>query len=131
VKPKGSEILKGRTTFAKAYGIKVRCYGEHLGEHIRKLMRTHWGLKRNIVGTQWEPGKMKKKCFPSPPSKLKRKKPRHLECMLGPSNWLHAISLPKTVYHHFWPGLIPLAMNTLPNAPPYKLGVLIILFHID
>jgi hypothetical protein len=22
------------TAFAKAYGIKVRCYGEHVGEHI-------------------------------------------------------------------------------------------------
>jgi hypothetical protein len=25
-----------RTTFAKAYGIKVKCYGEHVGG-------THWG----------------------------------------------------------------------------------------
>jgi len=30
-----------RTTFALAYGIKVRCYGEHVGEHIGKLMATH------------------------------------------------------------------------------------------
>jgi hypothetical protein len=29
-----------RTTFAKAYGIKVRCYGEHVEEHIGNLMRT-------------------------------------------------------------------------------------------
>jgi len=39
-------------------GIKVRCYGEHVG------------------GTYWELG--------------------------------------KRVHHHFWPGLIPLANNTLP-----------------
>jgi hypothetical protein len=26
-----------RTTFAKAYGIKLRCYGEHVGEHIGNL----------------------------------------------------------------------------------------------
>jgi hypothetical protein len=26
-----------RTTFAKAYGIKVRCYGVHVGEHIGNL----------------------------------------------------------------------------------------------
>jgi hypothetical protein len=26
-----------RTTFAKAYGIKVRCYGEHVAEHIGNL----------------------------------------------------------------------------------------------
>jgi hypothetical protein len=30
-------------TFAKAYGIKVRHYGEHVGEHIGNL--------RNILGT--------------------------------------------------------------------------------
>ncbi len=49
-----------RTTFAKAYGIKVRCYGEHvelentLGtwEHIGNLMRTHWELEwKNIWNT--------------------------------------------------------------------------------
>jgi hypothetical protein len=34
-----------RTTFAKASGIKVRCYGEHVGEHIG-----NWG-------TYWKPGK--------------------------------------------------------------------------
>jgi len=25
------------TTIAKAYGIKIRCYGEHVGEHIGNL----------------------------------------------------------------------------------------------
>jgi hypothetical protein len=33
--------------------------------------------------------------------------------MLGPSHWLHEISLPKRVHHHFWPGLVRLAKNTL------------------
>jgi hypothetical protein len=56
---------------------------------------------------------MKKKSLLSPP-KLKGKKARHLECMLGPSHWLHEISLPKRVPRHFWPQLIPLAKNTLP-----------------
>jgi hypothetical protein len=46
-----------RTIFTKAYGIKVRCYGEHVGEHI---------------GNQ---GKMKKKKssppHPHPPNKHK------------------------------------------------------------
>jgi len=62
---------------------------------------------------------MKKKIFPppSPPlpsQKSKGKKARHLfECMLGPSHWLHEISLPKRVCHHFWPGLISSAKNTL------------------
>ncbi len=40
--------------FAKVYGIKVRCYGEHVGEHIENLMGTHWELKGNIMGTHWE-----------------------------------------------------------------------------
>jgi hypothetical protein len=39
-------IGERRTTFVKEYGIKVRCYGEHVGEHIENL--------RNILGTQWE-----------------------------------------------------------------------------
>ncbi len=31
-------IGERRTTFAKAYGLKVRClYGEHVGEHIVNL----------------------------------------------------------------------------------------------
>jgi hypothetical protein len=34
--------------------------------------------------------------------------------MLGPSHWLHEISLPKRLGHHFWPGLTALAKNTLP-----------------
>jgi hypothetical protein len=38
-----SYIGERRTTFAKAYGIKVSCYGEHVEEHIGNL--------RNILGT--------------------------------------------------------------------------------
>jgi hypothetical protein len=64
-------IGERRTTFAKAYGIKVRCYGEHVGEHIGNLMRTHWELKRNIVGTNQDLGENEKILFPH---KLKRKK---------------------------------------------------------
>jgi hypothetical protein len=37
--------------FAKAYGTKVRCYGEHVEEHIGNLKGTHWELERNIVRT--------------------------------------------------------------------------------
>jgi hypothetical protein len=33
-------ICERRTTFAKAYGIKVRCYGEHVKEHIGNLKET-------------------------------------------------------------------------------------------
>ncbi len=48
-------IGETRTTFAKAYGIKVRCYGEHVEEHT------------------WNQGKMKKNSFPFPQLKTKQK----------------------------------------------------------
>jgi len=79
---------------------------------VRTCWGTHWELIGNIVRTYWEPGKMgkqKKSFLHPPPQNFKGKKARHLECMLGPSNWLHEISLPKRVHHHFWPGLIALA----------------------
>jgi hypothetical protein len=79
-------IGERRKTFANAHGIKVRCCGEHVGEHS---------------GNQ---GKMKKKSF-WPPN-LKGKKASQLKCMLGLSHWLHEICLPKRVRHHFWPGPI-------------------------
>jgi len=94
----------------------VTCYGEHVGEHIGNLgniLGTHWEFKGNIMGTHWNQGKMKKN--PSPPSKkLKRKQHKAPERMLRPSHWLHEISLPKRIHHHFRPGLIPSTNNTLP-----------------
>jgi len=65
------------------------------------------------VQTHWEAGKYEK-IPPLPRKKHKRKKSKAGECMLGPSRWLHEISLPKRLGHHFWPGLTPLAKNTLP-----------------
>jgi len=52
--------------FAKAYGIKVSCYGEHVGENIENLMGIHWELKENIMRTHWEQGKNEKKSPPPP-----------------------------------------------------------------
>jgi len=49
-----------------------------------------------------------------PPQNIKGKKARHLQGMLGPSHWLHGISLPKRLRHHFWHGLTALAKNTSP-----------------
>jgi hypothetical protein len=46
-------IGERRITFGKADGIKVRCYGEHVTEHIGNL--------GNIVRTHWEPGKKQNK----------------------------------------------------------------------
>jgi hypothetical protein len=52
-----------RRTFGKSYGIKMRCYAEHVGgthwkpgEHIGNLMGTHWKPKGNTLGTRekWE-----------------------------------------------------------------------------
>jgi hypothetical protein len=92
-------IVERRTTFAKAYGIKARCYGEHVGEHIGNLgniLGTHW------VGTYWELGK----------NELKRKiKSRHFECMLSLPIGCMKFLCSKTVGHHFWPGLIPPIVN--------------------
>jgi hypothetical protein len=65
------------------------------------------------------------KILPLSPLNLKGKKARHLECRLGPPHWLHEISLPKRVCHHFWPGLIMEGAEIW----GHKLGVLI-LFHI-
>jgi len=48
-------IDERRTTFAKAYGIKVRCCEEHVGQHIRNFgnplgtEREHCG---NTLGTR-------------------------------------------------------------------------------
>jgi hypothetical protein len=49
---------KGRT-LGKKYGIKARCYWEHLWgthweprEHIENAMRTHWELEGNMMGTR-------------------------------------------------------------------------------
>jgi len=50
---------------------------------------------------------------PPPHPNFKKKESNCLECMLGPSYWLHEISLSTRVPHHFWPGPIPLAKNTL------------------
>jgi hypothetical protein len=35
-----THIGERRTTFVKAYGIEVRCYGEHVGELIGNLKGT-------------------------------------------------------------------------------------------
>ncbi len=83
---------------------------------LGKILKTHWELERNIVRTHWAVGKNEKKFFPlpppTPPQNIKEKETRHLECMVGPSHWLHEISLSKRFHHHFWHGLMPFAKNT-------------------
>ncbi len=105
--------------------------GQHLPRHMEQKCGDMENVLGNTLGTwgiHWVPdgnpfrtwkehsgnrlrtrGKWKK----HPPQNLEGKSARHLECMLGPSHWLHEIYLQKRVPHHFWPGLIPLAKNTL------------------
>ncbi len=54
-----SHLGERRTTCAKAYGINVSCYGEHVGDNIGNLGtywepdRTHWELNRNMCQVLW------------------------------------------------------------------------------
>jgi hypothetical protein len=43
---------------------------------------------------------------PLPPLKVKRAKKKGTVSAAEPSNWLHEISISKTVCHHFCPGLM-------------------------
>ncbi len=68
------------TTFAKAYGINVRClYGEHVEDNTLWTWGTYWESSRNIERTPWEhigkQGKMEKKISPPPKFGNKSKAP--------------------------------------------------------
>jgi hypothetical protein len=57
-------IIEKRTTFAKTYGIKMKCYGRHFVEHIGNLMKSLWELEGDLVRTHWELGKNEKSLSP-------------------------------------------------------------------
>jgi hypothetical protein len=40
------------------------------------------------------------------------------------SHWLHGYCIPKIGCHYFWPGLIALHMNTLPNCLGLEMVIL-------
>ncbi len=74
---------KRRTAFAKAYGIKVRCYRELFGEHVRNLGNSlpppPNGGKKSLHG-KWTvdswlstPNTTWKKPYPSPPTHKTKK----------------------------------------------------------
>jgi hypothetical protein len=105
--------------WAKHLAIKWGAIGNTLGEHIGNLgniLGTWWQPIGNLKGTWWEQRKNEKKSSPHPHPKLKRKKIKALWVHTKPSHWLHEISIPKRVHHHFQHGLI---------IPPYQPGVLI------
>ncbi len=100
---------KGRT-LAKTCEIKARCHWEHIG---------------NLMGTCWEPGKMKRNPPPNPcpTQNLKEKKLRHFECMLSLPIGSMKFVCSKTVRHHFWPGyatrefcMFEMASNLYPST---------------
>ncbi len=76
----------------------MRCYREHVGEHIKNLMGTYWILIRNIVGTHWEPEKNEKKktLLPHPTPNVKgKKKQDNLSACLGLSIGCMKFLFPK------------------------------------
>ncbi len=119
-----------RTTFAKEYEIKVRCYWELFGEHVRNLGT----LCFDTPGTPTTPKKilawklhspsgkwtlhsphqtqLGKKKTPSPPSAHPQENKGRTR--QATSHWLHGNSIPNIGCHYFWPGLIALSKNTLP-----------------
>ncbi len=123
-----------RTTFAKEYEIKVRCYWELFGEHVRNLGTLCFDTPR----TPTTPKKILAWKLHSPSGKwtlhsphqteLGKKNPllppvpTHKKTREGPftprqatSHWLHGNSIPNIGCHYFWPGLIALSKNTLPD----------------
>jgi hypothetical protein len=66
-------------------GFKQRAIGNTLEKQIGNLVGTHWELEGNML----EQRKNYKK--PSPHTSTQ--------------NFLHEISISKTVHHHFWPRL--------------------------
>jgi hypothetical protein len=102
-------IGERRTTFAKACGIKGRCYGEYVGEQIGSLgniLGTHWELSGYIVRTHWNQGKMKKNPPPAPPNLKGKKQGTFVHAWAFPlAAWNFS---PKRVHHHFGLGWYPL-----------------------
>ncbi len=75
----------------KHMGLKWGAIGNTLEKHIG-----------NFKGTCWEQRKNEKKSPPTQHPKLKRKKSRHLECMLQSTHWLHLFIIRKRVFCN-WP----------------------------
>ncbi len=73
----------------------MRCYREHIGEHIENLC--------NMLRTHWEPKKSKKNSTPSPALPLfapKEIKTEPLGCMFCSPHWLPGISMATSGLYH-------------------------------
>jgi hypothetical protein len=117
-----------RTTFAKSYGIKVRCYMEPFGEHVKNLGNflflphpsPNGGKKKlawkvNIGQFIFHTKHNLKETLPLPPNPQEKKgRPLALSLHDMTSHWLHGNYIPKIGCHYFWSGLIALPKNTLP-----------------
>ncbi len=93
--------IQGSWTLGKPYGIKPRCYWEHLGERI-------WDPDGNMLRTHWEQGKNTQKIPLSRPPHTtpKRKKRVHHECILSLPIDCTEFLFPKQVVTIFWLGLM-------------------------
>ncbi len=106
------------TIFAKAYGIKVRCYWEHTGQHVGawinttepivNSLKTWWEQSGNTLGT-----KGKWKIPPAPPILKEKLKP--LECMM------HLLISACDIYFHICWSLFFYSTN----SPFYKHGCIL------
>jgi hypothetical protein len=122
-----------RTTFAKAYGINVRCYWELFEEHVRNLGTFSFDPcltpKKSFMESQLSTLHTKtqlEKSSPSAPPSPTRQKGRTLHFMTRlPSHWLHENSISKIGCHSFWPVLIALPKSTLSihlSSPIHQMG---------
>jgi len=69
------------TIFAKAYGIKVRCYWEHTGEHVGRMDQHNWTYRELIENLMEHIGnKRKMKNYSN--THILKKKLKPLECMM-------------------------------------------------
>ncbi len=127
----------------QAYGIKVRCYWELLGIHVRNFVTlcfdTHSPTNKQkekevymecqlstvqVESEQWtahsphQTQLEKKNGSPSPHPQGKKSGPlTSLHDMT--SHWLHGNPIPKIGCHYFWPGLTALPTNTLTYCGPW------------
>jgi hypothetical protein len=107
------------TIFAEAYGIKMRCYWEHTGDHVGSMDQHNWTyceLIENLMGTKWEHiGNKRKMKYSSstPHPKKKSWSPWSASCTFS---LVHVIFIFKYVGHFFF-------YST--NSPFYKHGCIL------